>query len=42
EEADYNPFYIFTREDFGELRKEVDDVSEKTKVYLKSKGYLSS
>lgn len=42
EEADYNPFYILNREDFGGLRKEVEDVSEKTKAYLKSKGYLSS
>ena len=41
EEADYNPFYIFTKEDYGELKKEVEDVSEKTKAYLKSKGYLS-
>jgi uncharacterized protein (UPF0332 family) len=40
EEADYNPSYVFTKEDFIELRKEAEDVSKKTKVYLKSKGYL--
>ena len=40
EEADYNPTYLFTREDFVELRKEVGGLSKKIKAYLKEKDYL--
>lgn len=40
EEADYNPAYLFTREDFVELRKEVGELSDKIKAYLKEKDYL--
>jgi hypothetical protein len=40
EEADYNPAYIFTREDFVDLRKEAGELSDKIKGYLKEKGYL--
>lgn len=40
EEADYNPAYIFTKEDFVELRKEVGELSDKIKAYLKEKDYL--
>ena len=42
EEADYNPSYIFTKEDFYPLRKDAEKASEKTKFYLESKGYLSA
>lgn len=40
EEADYNPIYVFTGEDFVEFRKEAEDLADKIKVYLLSKGYL--
>ena len=40
EEADYNPAYIFTREDFVELQKEAGELSDKIKRYLKEKNYL--
>jgi uncharacterized protein (UPF0332 family) len=40
EEADYNPAYIFTREDFVELRKEAGELSDKIKAYLKERNYL--
>ncbi|MDP2755766.1 MAG: HEPN domain-containing protein [Nitrospirota bacterium] len=40
EEADYNPSYIFTRDDFLEFKKEAEYLSEKIKAYLKEKGYL--
>jgi hypothetical protein len=40
EEADYNPSYIFTREDFIEFKKESDRLIEKITVYLNENGYL--
>ena len=40
EEADYNPAYRFTREDFVGLRKEVGELSKKIKAYLREKDYL--
>jgi len=40
EEAEYNPSYIFTREDFIEFKKETEKVIDKIMVYLKEKGYL--
>jgi uncharacterized protein (UPF0332 family) len=40
EEADYNPAYIFSKEDFVELRKEVGELSDEIMAYLKEKGYL--
>ncbi|MCI2424482.1 HEPN domain-containing protein [Candidatus Acetothermia bacterium] len=40
EEADYNPSYIFTKEDFVEFKKEAEELSNKIKGYLKEKGYL--
>jgi len=40
EEADYNPSYIFTREDFIEFNQESDRLIEKIMVYLKGNGYL--
>lgn len=40
EEADYNPSYSFTNEDFVEFKKEAEELSEKIKVYLKEKGYI--
>jgi hypothetical protein len=40
EEADYNPSYIFTREDFIEFNQESDNLIEKIMVYLKGNGYL--
>ncbi|MBT9131353.1 MAG: hypothetical protein DDT42_01413 [candidate division WS2 bacterium] len=40
EEADYNPSYIFIREDFIEYRKEAEDLAYKIKTYLIEKGFL--
>jgi len=40
EEADYNPAYVFTKEDFVELHKEVGALSDDIIAYLKEKGYL--
>jgi hypothetical protein len=40
EEADYNPSYIFTKEDFVELKKEVDALSRKIESYLKAQDYV--
>ena len=40
EEADYNPAYVFTKEDFVELHKEVGALSDEIMAYLKEKGYL--
>jgi len=40
EEADYNPSYVFTREDFIEFRKDAEDLANKIKNYLIEKGYL--
>ncbi len=39
EEADYNPSYIFTIEDFIELRDEVSEQTELIREYLKERGY---
>ena len=40
EEADYNPSYTFTREDFIEFKEESDRLIQEIMVYLKAKGYL--
>jgi uncharacterized protein (UPF0332 family) len=40
EEADYNPSYSFTKEDFIELRKEAEELAENVENYLRKKGYL--
>lgn len=40
EEADYNPIYKFTKEDFVEFKKEAEEVTDKVKAYLEGKGYL--
>ncbi len=40
EEADYNPSYTFTKEDYVELRQEADRLSCSIKAYLKQEGYL--
>ncbi|MCX5918079.1 MAG: HEPN domain-containing protein [Deltaproteobacteria bacterium] len=39
EEADYNPAYVFTREDFAGLRKEVTELSKEIRSYLQEKNY---
>ena len=41
EEADYNPSYVFTPEDFIELKKEAQLLMQKITGVLKEKGYLS-
>lgn len=40
EEADYNPVYIFTKEDFIEFSKEAEMLSDKIRQYLKEKDYV--
>lgn len=40
EEADYNPSYRFTREDFIELRQETEGVMVSIESYLRQQGYL--
>ena len=40
EEADYNPSYVFTKEDFIELKKEAEELANKINGYLEDKGYL--
>lgn len=40
EEADYNPSYSFTPEDFTEFKSEAAGVIQKITNYLKKKGYL--
>ena len=41
EEADYNPSYIFTKEDFKDLAIEADNLFLKIKAYLKDKDYFT-
>ena len=40
EEADYNPSYPFTREDFGEFKNEAEIVIQKIATFLQEKDYL--
>ncbi len=40
EEADYNPSYIFNKEDFVELKKEVEILSNKIESYLRAQDYV--
>jgi uncharacterized protein (UPF0332 family) len=40
EEADYNPFYVFTKEDFKDLAIEADNLFLKIRAYLKDKNYF--
>ena len=41
EEADYNPSYEFTKDDFIDLKKETEELARKIKAYLIKKGYIS-
>ena len=41
EEADYNPSYIFTKEDFKDLAIEADNLFLKIRLYLKDKDYFT-
>lgn len=40
EEADYNPSYTFSSEDFTEFKKEAETFIQKITTYLKTKNYL--
>jgi uncharacterized protein (UPF0332 family) len=40
EEADYNPSYIFTNEDFVDFKKEAKELSDKIEAYLRREHYL--
>jgi len=39
EEADYNPSYAFTSEDYVDFRQEADRLSCLIEAYLQEKGY---
>jgi len=39
EEADYNPSYTFTNEDFQKLRVEAQELSGQINIYLSDQGY---
>jgi hypothetical protein len=41
-EADYNPSYIFTNDDFITFRDEAEELASAIKDYLKAQGYLSN
>ncbi len=40
EEADYNPSYVFTKDDFTDFKKEAEALSIKIKAYLKNNRYI--
>ncbi|MEW6377989.1 MAG: HEPN domain-containing protein [bacterium] len=40
EEADYNPSYLFTKEDFITFSKESEELTARIRDYLKKEGYL--
>jgi uncharacterized protein (UPF0332 family) len=40
EEADYNPSYLFTKEDFENVVEEADNLFLKIRGYLREKNYL--
>lgn len=40
EEADYNPSYRFTKEDYLEFRGEAEGLAQKINAYLKERNYL--
>ena len=42
QEADYNPSYVFTPEDFIEFRKDAEMLMQKITSRLKQEGYLSA
>ncbi len=41
-EADYNPSYVFTAEDYEGLRRETEELADRARSFLKQEGYLSS
>ena len=40
EEADYNPSYVFAKDDFTDFKKEAEALSIKIKSYLKNNRYI--
>lgn len=42
EEADYNPLYVFTDDDFIAFRNEAKELAYTIRDYLKAQGYLSN
>jgi len=40
EEADYNPSYVFSKDDFTDFKKEAETLSIKIKSYLKNNRYI--
>lgn len=41
EEADYNPSYLFTAEDYIEFKREAELLMQKIRLRLKEEGYLN-
>jgi hypothetical protein len=41
EEADYNPAYLFSKEDYKDLRKSAMELNEKIKDFLHKNDYIS-
>jgi hypothetical protein len=42
EEADYNPSYTFSSEDFLEFRKDAELLAKKILKYLKETGFIDN
>jgi hypothetical protein len=40
EEADYNPSYVFSRDEYLRLRAEVDALTALMREYLKAQGFI--
>ena len=40
EEADYNPSYVFTKEDFLEFKKEAEEFVHTIRTYLEKEKYI--
>ncbi len=40
EEADYNPSYSFTAEDYDGLRREAEALADRIRAFLRQEGYL--
>ena len=39
EEADYNPSYMFTSEDYRSLRQEAESLASRVRAFLRQEGY---
>ena len=39
-EADYNPSYVFIKEDYSDFKKECDSLAKQINVYLHKEGFI--